>query len=142
MSAYTIVDDATGEIVSLVDMPDLQSVEFNTPAGASAIKGWPEHKECYRLSGQWVQKPIAPTPGHSWDTTSKTWVDLRTPEALVATARGERDRRLAECDWIVARALESGEQVPALWRAYREGLRDLPSQPGFPLSIDWPVMPG
>jgi hypothetical protein len=42
--------------------------------------------------------------------------------------RAERDHRLAETDWVVARAYERGEPVPEAWAAYRQALRDLPAQ--------------
>jgi hypothetical protein len=45
-----------------------------------------------------------------------------------AVFRAERDRRLAETDWVVARAYERGEPVPEAWAAYRRALRDLPDQ--------------
>ena len=45
-----------------------------------------------------------------------------------AALRAERDRRLAETDWIVARAYERGEPVPEAWVAYRQALRDFPAQ--------------
>jgi len=45
-----------------------------------------------------------------------------------ARFRAERDRRLAETDWVVARAYERGEPVPEAWAAYRQTLRDLPAQ--------------
>ncbi len=62
-----------------------------------------------------------------------------------AAFRAERDRRLAETDWIVARAYERGEPVPEAWAAYRQALRDLPAQltDGQVLSgdIPWPKKP-
>jgi len=42
-----------------------------------------------------------------------------------AALRAERDRRLAECDWVVARAYERGEPVPQDWAEYRQALRDI-----------------
>jgi len=51
----------------------------------------------------------------------------RIQEALAAV-RAERHRRLAETDWIMARAYERGEPVPEAWMAYRQALRDLPAQ--------------
>jgi len=45
-----------------------------------------------------------------------------------AAFRAERNRRLAETDWVVARAYERGEPVPEAWAAYRQALRDLPEQ--------------
>jgi hypothetical protein len=44
------------------------------------------------------------------------------------TFRDERNRRLAETDWVVAWAYERGELVPEAWAAYRQALRDLPAQ--------------
>ncbi len=41
--------------------------------------------------------------------------------------RDERNRRLAECDWIVTKNAEYGYNIPKEWRRYRQALRDLPS---------------
>ncbi|BDG16937.1 phage tail assembly chaperone [Thermus brockianus] len=55
---------------------------------------------------------------------------IRTKADRIAEAwaalRAERDRRLAESDWVVARAYERGEPVPEAWAGYRQALRDLP----------------
>ena len=53
--------------------------------------------------------------------------------------RGERDKLLAETDW---RDLPSYPGVnQEAWRTYRQALRDLPSQAGFPNNITWPAKP-
>ena len=41
--------------------------------------------------------------------------------------REERNRRLAECDWIVTKNAEYGYNIPKEWKRYRQALRDLPS---------------
>ena len=41
--------------------------------------------------------------------------------------REERNKRLAECDWIVTKYAEYGYNIPKEWRTYRQALRDLPS---------------
>ena len=41
--------------------------------------------------------------------------------------REERNRRLAQCDWIVTKNAEYGYNIPKEWRRYRQALRDLPS---------------
>ena len=41
--------------------------------------------------------------------------------------REERNRRLTECDWIVTKNAEYGQNISKEWRAYRQALRDLPS---------------
>ena len=97
-------------------------------------------------SGELVDyQPPAP-PDTEWETWHwhadiKRWLPVQTPAAQARDARLERDRRLAACDWVVARATELGEPVPAPWAAYRQALRDLPEQPGFPEAISWPVPP-
>jgi hypothetical protein len=61
------------------------------------------------------------------------------------TFRTERDRRLAETDWVVARAYERGEPVPEAWAAYRQALRDLPDhltdEQVLSGDIPWPEAP-
>lgn len=78
---------------------------------------------------------------YAWDADAWAWAPSPTTAALARDARVERDRRLAACDWVVARATERGEPVPAAWVAYREALRDVPEQPGFPQVITWPTIP-
>lgn len=64
-----------------------------------------------------------------------------TEEDLAEKARSTRDALLAACDWVVVRAQESDQPVPAEWAAYRQQLRDVPSQLEFPMAIDWPAAP-
>jgi hypothetical protein len=55
--------------------------------------------------------------------------------------REERSRKLAESDWT--RLDDNGLSVEkkSAWAAYRQALRDVPSQPGFPWSVNWPSTP-
>jgi len=59
---------------------------------------------------------------------------------VAAEVRKERDRLLAECDWVAIRARELGQPVPEAWYDYRGDLRQVPQQAGFPHTIDWPTM--
>ena len=40
--------------------------------------------------------------------------------------RIERDRLLAETDWVITMHKEKGTNIPAAWKTYRQALRDLP----------------
>ena len=52
-------------------------------------------------------------------------------------ARGARDSLLADTDWWSASDLTmTAEQT-----AYRQALRDISSQDGFPTNITWPTKP-
>lgn len=57
-------------------------------------------------------------------------------------ARSDRNRLLTETDWIVIMHTEQGTNIPAVWELYRQALRDITSQGGFPYTIEWPTKPG
>jgi len=51
--------------------------------------------------------------------------------------RKERDAKLAATDWRAS----SDVTLSSQWRTYRQSLRDVPTQAGFPNSITWPTEP-
>jgi hypothetical protein len=64
--------------------------------------------------------------------------------ANAATAqrnRGERDKRLAACDWVVTKALEAGGSVPSSWSTYRTALRDITIHANWP-NLNYPDIDG
>jgi hypothetical protein len=69
------------------------------------------------------------------------YVDPRTPQQIWADIRSERDGLLAETDWVVVKAQEVGEAVPAAWVTYRQALRDLPANTADPANPVWPSAP-
>ena len=52
--------------------------------------------------------------------------------------RNDRNTKLAECDWT---QLADSTADKAAWATYRQALRDITTQAGFPWTIDWPVAP-
>lgn len=59
-------------------------------------------------------------------------------QAAASAARKERDRLLLACDWAV---LPDAQTERAAWENYRQALRDVPEQAGFPYTIEWPEKP-
>jgi hypothetical protein len=55
--------------------------------------------------------------------------------------RAERDRLLAATDWWVSKAAEIDEAITADKHLYRQALRDITTQPGFPFNVTWPEKP-
>lgn len=80
------------------------------------------------------------------DDTEITGLDIAALQAQAASGedqvekRAERNRLLAEADIAINRAFDNGDDLTAL-KAYRQALRDVPQQAGFPDNINWPVMP-
>lgn len=70
------------------------------------------------------------------------WVVLQLPEDQAASnVRSQRDSLLADTDWIVIKASETGAPIPEEWVVYRQALRDITSQEGFPFAVTWPTKP-
>ncbi len=66
------------------------------------------------------------------------WVLGWTLVALSADeARALRDSLLAATDWTANSDVTMSDEM----RAYRQALRDVPSQAGFPDNVTWPVKP-
>ena len=55
--------------------------------------------------------------------------------------RAVRESFLKDTDYIVLINAEAGTDVPQNWIDYRQALRDVPEQEGFPDSITWPTKP-
>jgi hypothetical protein len=63
-------------------------------------------------------------------------------DAEAATAvRAERDKLIDSCDWMAIKAFEGGTTVGTDWATYRQALRDVTDQAGFPNKITWPTQP-
>jgi len=52
--------------------------------------------------------------------------------------RDQRNTKLAESDWT---QLADSTVDKAAWAAYRQELRDVPAQTGFPWEVTWPTQP-
>ena len=59
-------------------------------------------------------------------------------ENLAANARDIRTAKLAASDWT---QLADAPVDPAPWAVYRQALRDITEQEGFPYDITWPAEP-
>ena len=52
--------------------------------------------------------------------------------------RQERSAKLKDCDWTQTADSPVNKET---WATYRQSLRDVPSQEGFPWTITWPTQP-
>lgn len=68
------------------------------------------------------------------DDEAKTAKDAEAAKSV----RADRDRRLAETDWT---QVADAPVEQAAWATYRQALRDVPGQAGFPWDITWPSKP-
>jgi len=71
-----------------------------------------------------------------WEQMQADEMERRPNSAT--SLRAERDKRLAACDWT---QVADAPVVQVAWAAYRQALRDVPAQAGFPLTVEWPSKP-
>lgn len=78
------------------------------------------------------------------DWTGTSWLIRKANQAEIAIegqrVRNERDILLAASDVQVIRAYEANQPVPENIVQYRQALRDITTQPGFPWEITWPAL--
>lgn len=84
-----------------------------------------------------VEIPLRPQGNFEWDGSQ--WVEQAPDlEALAAQVRSQRDGLLKESDWTQVADAPVNQTA---WAAYRQELRDITDQDGFPVDINWPVKP-
>jgi hypothetical protein len=86
------------------------------------------------IDGQWVMTwAVTPaTPEQIAERTAAKSSDVRT----------DRNRRLADCDWTQLADSPLDADAKLAWALYREALRMVPQQAGFPWNVQWPPEPG
>lgn len=62
-------------------------------------------------------------------------------EILAENARSARDRRIAETDYYMMPDYPSDPNNIEEMKVYRQALRDIPKQEGFPSKFTWPDVP-
>ena len=83
-----------------------------------------------------VEYTIAVVNGVETEVPINT-TDFPYGDPFEGMARGERDNLLRSTDeWALSDRTMTAEQV-----AYRQALRDIPTQSGFPTDITWPTKP-
>ena len=82
-------------------------------------------------NGQWVQH---------WDIVDLDSNTIQEKyDRLAGDIRTLREQYLQETDWTQGKDIP--DTVSNLWKTYRQELRDITNQPGFPFNVVWPQRP-
>lgn len=89
------------------------------------------------LKANWIASDVAAI-GDIYENGEfkKSPIDL---EALAKAIRAERDQNLLSTDWT--QAFDVPQATKDKWATYRQALRDIPQQSGFPQTVVWPTQP-
>lgn len=81
--------------------------------------------------------PFTPEEEVEWDAMEAEWAAGANDRAATEI-RTERNAKLTQSDWT---QVADAPVDKAAWATYRQALRDIPSQAGFPNEVVWPVEP-
>lgn len=94
------------------------------------------------INGQWFTKYIAgPVFTDTEEATAaeqEAAYKAQKDEQQAKSIRTDRNTRLAACDWT---QLTDAPVDATAWATYRQALRDITSQSGFPWDVQWPDQP-
>lgn len=115
----------------------MQKHFFSATAGYWVTLSEPNSETIKKYPLDTIEVPERPSPYAKWEVNK--WVDYPAPSELLATeARAKRNQLLAASDWT---QVADAPVDQAAWAAYRQALRDITAQAGFPETINWPVAP-
>lgn len=104
----------------------------------------PVKRQAKNVGGAYALAENAPNSLHKatafdGDVAVEFEVDQAENEKILADQiRAERDKKLSDSDWTV---LPDSPLNIEDWKLYRQQLRDIPQQSGFPLKMNWPPKP-
>ena len=123
-----------------MSMPQQLSEELLSSLGADVVFEGPQASPTRyqfsfadgveQLNGKWYTKYSVA----DMDQEAKDALDTTQAEAM----RKQRNEKLSECDWT---QVEDAPVDKTVWATYRQALRDVTAQEGFPWTITWPDAP-
>ena len=94
-----------------------------------------------QIDGKWYTKYVAGPIFVDGETTAaeqEAAYKAQKDAEQAKSVREQRNTKLAECDWT---QLADAPVDQGAWSTYRQVLRDLTKQAGFPWDIEWPAQP-
>jgi hypothetical protein len=133
---YTIYTIETGQIIGVVQSNDIQ---VQLTDGQAYLEGAYNDTQFYIENDIPVAMPTKPTGFVVFDYQTKSWIaDI---DKASATVLSQRFNLLSESDWTQIPNGPLTTEKQAAWATYRQELRDITQQSGYPLNVVWPVAP-
>lgn len=89
------------------------------------------------MEGRLIMANEADNPEYVLDQQTNTWTIH--PAVLIMRAKTKKDRLLIESDWTQLADVSLTNKNE--WITYRQQLRDISKQSGYPSEILWPTRP-
>jgi hypothetical protein len=146
MKNYIVYNTTTGEIVNNVSTQSSDNFSpYPTDFSYLEVAETIDNSKYYinPKSQEFIAFSDRPDQYHTWNWTTKIWQDLRSDQQKYSQAvtqiQRQRSKLLTDSDWVVTKAIDQGTQVPEAWQTYRQQLRDITQQSGYPFTVTWPT---
>jgi hypothetical protein len=131
--------DITEDWLNSIDM----DVVFEGPQAIPTDQyGYSQFAGLEQVEGKWYTKyivgPVFTDNKESTAAEQEAAYKARKDADQATGVRSDRDQRLAKCDWTQVADSPVDKQA---WATYRQALRDIPAQTGFPWNVQWPDQP-
>jgi hypothetical protein len=110
--------------------------QFSMPDGVEQIEGKWYTKHI--LGPVFTDRPATDTEPAKTAAEQEAEYKATKDAEQAKSVRQTRTEKLKDSDWT---QIADSTADKALWAAYRQALRDVTSQAGFPWTIEWPVAP-
>jgi hypothetical protein len=118
--------------------PNGPTDEFLADQGFAKVNVWRDHDS--KTQKLMPCNPVYEAPWvYTVAVTAKTADDIASDNAALAgSIRAQRNALLAASDWT---QLADSPVDKSAWAVYRQALRDITKQPGFPQTVEFPTQP-
>lgn len=110
------------------------------------LEGEPLESYIEGLSPRWIQERQKAIIAGIDNVDAIKKLDTRTPDEIrrdkEIAIRTKRDNELRLSDWLVLPDTGFSEEAVSRFKKYRQELRDVPQQAGFPDNVIWPNTEG
>jgi len=120
---------------------------INSQGYVQSIQNDGEPQTIPNLTVQILDEPLppSPNPNYSYNINTKVWEDARTDQQKYNQAStqvlAQRNSLLYASDWTQIPGNPLTTQIQQEWATYRQSLRDIPTQTGYPFNVVWPTAP-
>jgi hypothetical protein len=135
MKKIWVVNSTTGVIEGSGLIDDTTDMIQYIGENSIVVEIPPNNNSQLWQNNTWIDRPLQPNDNYEW--INGAWqLNLERAAVLI---RQQRDRLLAKTDWTQGKDIS--ETVSQKYTTYRQQLRDITLQSGFPEQITWPQLP-
>lgn len=133
---YTKYKKSSGQILGVIQTIDIE-IQLSNDEGY--VEGAYNDTEFYIEDDVPVSMPTRPTGFVVFDYETKSWVAdvVQASETVLS----QRFNLLSQSDWTQIPNGPLTTEKQAAWADYRQELRDITQQSGYPFNVVWPVAP-